>query len=243
MQTPPEYAIFIHDQSSGEVIHLRRAKITIFAGHYGSGKTTVAVNYAMALAKTEEKVALCDMDIVNPYFRTTDFAGALEEAGVALISSAYANKNVEMAWIPVEALRIFDDPALTSVIDLGGDDRGALAIGQYVERLENREDVALWMVVNPYRPLTRDVAGLRAIRQEIEAAARLRFTGLVNNANLGPETTADTITATFPLMRELSEALDLPIIMTTVKRGIVLNLPEGQGERFEIECYGNRFGV
>jgi len=225
------------------------AQITIFAGHYGSGKTTAAVNYAISLAEAHargrkrNRVALCDMDIVNPYFRSSDFKCVLAAAGVELISSAYANSNTEAVWAPVEILRAFDDPALTTVIDLGGDDCGALAIGRYAEQFQGRADAALWMVVNPYRPLTRDTDSLAQIRREIEAAGKLRFTGLVNNANLGVETTAETIEASFPLMRNLSEALELPIVMTTVRRGITLEVPEGHGEIFEIECWGNRFGV
>lgn len=218
-------------------------KITIFAGHYGSGKTTAAVNWAMALAKIHRPAALCDMDIVNPYFRTADAAQRLAAAGVELISSPYANSNVEMPWAPVEALRVFDDPALRSVIDLGGDDSGALAIGRYAQRLQGRSDVALWMVVNPYRPLTRDVESLEEIRREIEAAAQLRFTGLVNNANLGAETTAEIIADSFPLMEKVSEALALPVVLTTVRRDIPLTVPAGQGQRFDIECYANRFGI
>ena len=219
------------------------AKITIFAGHYGSGKTTAAVNYALWLARERENVVLCDMDIVNPYFRSADAAQVLARGGVELISSHYANSNVEMPWAPVEALRTFDDPRLTSVIDLGGDDCGALAIGRYAARLNGRGDAALWMVVNPYRPLTRDIAGLRAIRGEIEAAAHLRFTGIVNNTNLGGETTAEDISTHFALVKELSAALELPVVMTCVKRGIVLDVPPELGERFEMECWGNRFGV
>jgi len=228
---------------------LQAAKITIIAGHYGSGKTTLAVNYAIALKEHYDrvagcnKVALCDMDIVNPYFRTADHAGLLEQTGVELISSPFANTNVEMPWAPVEALRVFDDPALTSVVDLGGDDCGALAIGRYAGKLRSRDDVALWMVVNPYRPLTRDLDSLLAVRQEIEYAGKLRFTGLVYNANIGEETTADLIEAGFPVVRELSAALDLPIVMTAVRKDIALDVPENMGGRFDIVCHENRFGV
>jgi len=219
------------------------ARITIFAGHYGSGKTTVAVNYAMALARTQPNVALCDMDIVNPYFRTADCARALAGAGVELISSPYANTAVEMYLPPEQAMRAFDDPTLTSVIDLGGDDCGAMALGRYAARIRGRGDVALWMVVNACRPLTRDVDSLRQIKAEIEAAGHVPFTGLVNNTNLGPETTPELIAASFDLMRELRDALALPIVMTAVREDIALDVPEDMGPRFDVLCYGNRFGV
>jgi len=219
------------------------ARITIFAGHYGSGKTTVAVNYTMALARVCPRVALCDMDIVNPYFRTADCAGILADAGVELISSRYANSNVEMIGLPTQLPRVFDDPALTSVIDLGGDDCGALALGRYAARLRDREDTALLMVVNACRPLTRDTDSLLAIKSEIEAAAHVPFTGLVNSTNLGAETTPETIAASFPLMRALREVLALPIVMTAVREDIPLDVPEDMGPRFDVQCWGNRFGV
>jgi len=219
------------------------ARITIFAGHYGSGKTTAAVNYAMALARACPRVALCDMDIVNPYFRTADCAGILAEAGVELISSSLANSNVEMIGLPAQLPRVFDDPGLTSVIDLGGDDCGALALGRYAARLQGRGDVALWMVVNACRPLTRDVAALLEIKTEIEAAARVPFAGLVNSTNLGAETIPEIVAASFPLMRQLRQALALPIVMTAVREDIPLAVPEDMGPRFDVQCWGNRFQI
>jgi len=219
------------------------ARITIFAGHYGSGKTTVAVSYAMTLARTLPRVALCDMDIVNPYFRTADCARTLAGAGVELVSSAYANTAVELYLPPEQAMRAFDDPSLASVIDLGGDDCGAKALGRYAARIRGRGDVALLMVVNACRPLTRDAASLLAIKNEIEAAGHVPFTGLVNNTNLGAETTPEIIAGSFPLMRELRESLGLPIVMTAVREDVPLAVPEDMGSRFDVTCYGNRFGV
>ena len=223
------------------------AHVTIFAGHYGSGKTTAAVNYAMALARVCPRVALCDMDVVNPYFRTADCANILAGAGVELISSSLANSNVEMIGLPAQLLRVFDDPGLTSVIDLGGDDCGALALGRYAARLAELrgrgEAYDLWMVVNACRPLTRDVAALLAIKAEIEAAAHVPFTGLANSTNLGAETAPEIIAASFPLMRQLRDALGLPVVMTAVREDIPLAVPEDIGTRFDVQCWANRFGV
>ncbi|MDR3313333.1 MAG: hypothetical protein LBS96_02620 [Oscillospiraceae bacterium] len=215
------------------------ARITIFAGHYGSGKTTLAVNYALALAQQRSPVALCDLDIVNPYFRTSDFAALLANGGVELIASPYANSNVEMPWIPTEALRILDDDRLTSVIDLGGDDSGALALGRFAPRLQGRGDVALWLVVNLCRPLTRDPETLRAVRREIEAAAHLPFTGIIGNTNLGAETTAETIQNSLPALRELARESGLPLVLTAARRDLAprLQLSAADGECFPVECY------
>lgn len=225
---------------------MQAARVTIFAGHYGSGKTTLAVNYALALAQRLPRVALCDMDIVNPYFRTADSAQVLAQGGVELISSPYANTNVEMPWAPVDAQRALDQPGLVSVIDLGGDDSGALALGRYAARLAQlREagELAVWMVVNTCRPLTGDAEALREVKAEIEAAAHIPFTGLINNTNLGEETTPDVIEGSFPLVEELSAALALPVVMTAVRTDIPLDVPPGMGDRFDITRYGNRFSI
>jgi len=218
--------------------------ITIFAGHYGSGKTTAAVNYALQLrGQISGPLALCDMDIVNPYFRTADYAALLAANGIELISSSFANTNVEMPWLPTQAVRVFDDPALTSIIDLGGGDCGALALGRYAQQMQGREDIQLLLVVNPCRPMTRDIAGLRQVRQEIEAAAGLGFSGIVNSTNLGEDTTAELITAHMPLLRALSQTLKLPIVFTAVPLELPLEVPNDMGERLDIVRYPNRFGA
>jgi len=220
------------------------AGITIFAGHYGSGKTTVAVNYALELRRSVGgPVALCDMDIVNPYFRTADYADMLAERGVELISSPYANSNVEAVWYPTQAARVFDDPDLTSVIDLGGDDCGALALGRYAGQMRGRGDIRLLMVINPCRPLTRDAESLRQIRKEIEAAARLTFAGVVNNTNLGDNTTAELILDYVALIREMSRALELPVVLTAIPMELEPELPADMGRRLDIVRYPNRFGT
>jgi len=220
------------------------AGITIFAGHYGSGKTTAAVNYALKLRRgASGPVVLCDMDIVNPYFRTADYADMLADHGIELISSSFANSNVEAVWYPTQAARVFDDPGLTSVIDLGGDDCGALALGRYAGRMQGREDIRLLLVVNPCRPLTRDAESLRQTAKEIEAAARLKFIGIVNNTNLGGDTTAELIADHMGLVREMSRALALPVAITTIPARLPLEVPGDMGERLDIVRYPNRFGA
>ena len=99
-------------------------RITLFAGHYGSGKTNIAVNYALLLAREGRRTAIADLDIVNPYFRTKDSARELEAAGVALISPQFASTNVDLPALPAEAYRLVEDRGLYAVMDIGGDDRG-----------------------------------------------------------------------------------------------------------------------
>jgi MinD-like ATPase involved in chromosome partitioning or flagellar assembly len=197
--------------------------MTIFAGHYGSGKTSVAVNYALRLKESRANVAIADLDIVNPYFRTKDSAKVLQESGIRLISSAYANSNLDVPSVPGEMNAIFDEPSCHAVIDVGGDDRGALALGRYRQKLQNN-DTAAFVVVNMYRPLSRDAGATAEIMQEIERAGGIHFTGIINNSNLGTVTTPEDIINSIPYAEEIAEKTKLPLVMTSVKRSLAAGL-------------------
>ena len=153
-------------------------RITVFAGHYGSGKTNIAVNYALKLKEKYERVDIADLDIVNPYFRTKDSEKQLEERGIHLISSEYANSNVDVPAMPAEAYAITDDLSVRAVIDVGGDDRGALALGRYVPSIKEQNDYEMLFVINKFRPLTPDCASTVEVMHEIETACGLEFARL-----------------------------------------------------------------
>ena len=200
---------------------MRLAKITVFAGHFGSGKTSLAIAYAMWARQQRDRVVLCDLDIVNPYFRTADAADALAEAGIRLITSRFANTNVDAPALPAETRVLFDDDEAFGVIDLGGDDRGALALGRYSKLLQSSAWYEMLLVINRYRPLTRDIDDLRSIKGEIEAAGKVSFTGLVNNSNLATETTLQDVIDTAAFAAEASDRLALPIKMTSLDARLV----------------------
>lgn len=193
-------------------------RITVLAGHYGSGKTNIAVNYAMALSENGKKVSIADLDIVNPYFRAKDTADILADMGIRMISSEYANSNVDTPAIPAEAYSIFADKSVYAVVDVGGDDRGALALGRYAPYLLEENNFEMLFVINKYRFLTADAQSTIEVMREIEGASGVRFTGIVNNSNLGEETTYDEVLASLDYAKEVSELTGLPIKMTTVRR-------------------------
>lgn len=194
------------------------ARVTLFSGHYGSGKTNLAAEYALHLAASGERVSLADLDIVNPYFRAKDARETLERAGVRFISSAYANSNVDTPALPAESYAIIHDRGSRAVVDVGGDDRGALALGRFAPSLAAEGDYAMYLVANFYRPLTRDTASLDEVRREIEAAcAPLRFTAIINNSNLGAATTAADVAATHRLALDAAESIGIPLAATTVR--------------------------
>ena len=199
-------------------------RLTLFAGHYGSGKTNIAVNYALHLAKEGKLVCIADLDIVNPYFRTADSKRELENAGVDLISPQFANTNVDLPALPAEAYRLVEDKSIYGIMDIGGDDRGAYALGRYVPFMKEENNYRMAFVANCYRPLTRTPEEALEVMREIEAACKLEFTCIVNNSNLGTETTAQTVEDSFDYMQKLSQLSGLPLWLTTARADVAEKL-------------------
>jgi hypothetical protein len=199
-------------------------RVTIFAGHYGSGKTNIAVNYAIRIKQNGYPVKIGDMDIVNPYFRTKDSAKELEEAGIQLISPAFANSNVDLPALPQQLYALVWDKSYYAVLDVGGDDRGAYALGRYADFIKEENDYEMVFVANFFRPLTLGVDSAIEVMREIESACKIKFTGIVNNSNLGNLTTASDVESTFEKARELCEKTGLPLLFTSVTEEVSKNL-------------------
>lgn len=199
-------------------------RLTLFAGHYGSGKTNIAVNYAMHLAKEGKSVCIADLDIVNPYFRTKDSERELAAAGIRLVSPQYANSNVDLPALPAESYRLVQDKSTYGIMDIGGDDRGAYALGRFADAIKAENDYRMAFVVNCYRPLTSTVEDTIEIMKEIEAASGLKFTCIVNNSNLGAETTAETVLESVGFVKELSRRIGLEIWMHTAETSVAKEL-------------------
>ena len=201
-------------------------RITLFAGHYGSGKTNIAVNYAYKLAREGKRVCIADLDIVNPYFRTKDSAKELEALGITLVSPQYANTNVDLPALPAESYRLVQDKSVYGIMDIGGDDRGAYALGRFADAIKFEDDYRMAFVVNCYRPLTSTVEDTVEIMKEIEAACGLRFNCIVNNSNLGDETTPDTVRDSLDFVERLSAVTGLEIWMHTAKATVAEHLTD-----------------
>ena len=195
-------------------------RLTLFCGHYGSGKTNLAVNYALHLRSKGLPVSLADLDIVNPYFRSKDSTDVLEAAGVKVIALPFANSSVDLPSLPSSAYSLVQNRSRYAVLDIGGDDRGAFALGRFVPYILEENDYDMLYVVNFYRPLTTTSEEAFGVLKEIEDACGLAFTGIVNNSNLGAETTIDSIEATCGKVQELCELTGLPLVATTAERSI-----------------------
>ncbi len=191
-------------------------RITLFAGHYGSGKTNLAVSYALHIKKLGYPTVIADLDIVNPYFRTKDSAKILETNGIELISPKFANSNVDLPALPQEVYSLFHRRDKYAVLDIGGDDRGAYALGRYAPFIKEENCYDMFFVVSAYRPLTRTAKEALTVMREIEAACHIPFTAIVNNSNIGSITAKEDVLATVSYAEELSRLSGLPIAFTGV---------------------------
>lgn len=218
-------------------------RITLFAGHYGSGKTNIAVNWAFRLRNEGKEVTIADLDIVNPYFRTKDSEKELKAAGIPLISSAYANSNVDLPALPQELYSLVQRYDRYAVMDIGGDDRGALALGRYTPFILEENNYEMVFVANFYRPLTTTPEEALDVMREIEAASGIPFTAIANNSNIGWDTTPEDVLKTKPKAERLKELSGLPVIMTTAEEKVAEKLRDITEDVFPLKLQKKYFDI
>ena len=209
-------------------------RLTILCGHYGSGKTNIAVNMALDLKKQRENVAIADLDIVNPYFRSKDSEDEFTEHGIRLICSDFASSNVDLPSMPADLYAITDDKDMSVIMDIGGDDRGAYALGRLRDMIIAENEYEMLMVVNKFRPLTPDAESTIEVMREIEAACGIPFTGIVNNSNLAGETDASVILDSITYAQEVCELSSLPLVLTTIEERLYDELKDQIDDLFPL---------
>ena len=189
-------------------------RITVICGHYGCGKTNLALNLALEAAEAGEQVTLADLDIVNPYFRSSEYGPLLEEKGIRLIAPVFAGTTLDTPTLPSALFSIFEPAAGRVFIDAGGDDAGVTALGGLSARL-NAVGYEMLYVINKNRALSQTPAECATLLREIETASRLTATGIVNNTHLGVETTADTVLTARAFAEETARLTGLPLLYST----------------------------
>ena len=202
-------------------MHPLESRVTVVCGHYGTGKTNLSINLAMDCSKTGENVTLIDMDVVNPYFRSADYAKMLTETGISVIGPNFANSNLDTPSLP-GSIRVAIEDGERVIIDVGGDDAGATALAVYRKQLEEAKPDVLY-VINKYRSLTTTPEEAVEILREVERTAHLKATGIVNNSHLKHLTTGETIESSYGFADKVSEYTGLPLRFTTVPHGISLS--------------------
>jgi len=185
-------------------------RICMFTGHFGSGKTEVAANYAINMLQHHDKVAIVDLDIVNPYFRTADAREYLESKGIRVLTTIYANTNVDVPALPPEILSLFQNKEYKVVLDIGGDDLGAKVLSRYREEI-TQDSYEMYFVINTRRPMTATQRQIEDMICEIERSAGIKVTKLVNNTNLLEHTKAQDIIRGHEIIQRVSENLNIPI--------------------------------
>ena len=218
-------------------------RITLFTGHYGSGKTNIAVAYALFLREMGENVTVADMDIVNPYFRTKDSAEDFRRHGIELISSEFANSNVDLPALPSELYGVVERRERHAVLDIGGDDRGAYALGRFAPYIREENNYENLFVANMYRPLTKTPKEALAVMREIEGAGGLPITAIVNNSNLGELTDTETVLASMDYINELSRISGLPVKFTSARKDVAESLGGMEKGFFPLELQKKIFEI
>ena len=208
-------------------------KLTVITGHYGSGKTNLSVNIALDAAAQGGKCTVIDLDIVNPYFRTADFAELFGERGISLHAPVYANTNLDIPSLNIPLESILADGGHV-VIDVGGDDEGAKALGRYAPLINGFADKQMLYVINKYRYLTKEPADAVQVMCEIEQSCGLRHTGIVNCSSLGADTTEDTVRDSLAFAEEVSRLTGLPITATCALEGA---MPTDAPEPYTVKRY------
>lgn len=215
--------------------NLPKARILVLVGNYGSGKTEISLNLALKLARRGEKVTLVDLDIVNPYFRSSERTELLEKEGVKVYAPSFAMTTVDVPSLPADIQAVFADKSRRVIFDVGGDDTGAAALGQYKPYFD-QDDVEVLFVVNAFRPLSGDADSVCDLMLRVAGRSRLSPTAVINNANVAWETEESDLVRGEELLREVSARMNLPIGYLCAKQDILDKLPDHlSGERIAID--------
>ena len=191
----------------------------VITGHYGCGKTNFAINLAFDFVKSGKEVTVVDMDLINPYFRTSDFKGILEEKGIEVITPVFGATNLDIPSLPASMYSIFEKKDRVVIVDVGGDDAGSTVLGRFRPQFENT-DYDMLYVINRYRSMSTDMDEAIEVLEEIKAVSGLKPSKLINNSHLMFETTAEVLRSGMDFANDISKKTGLPVYCTTVRRDI-----------------------
>jgi hypothetical protein len=189
-------------------------RLVIITGPFGSGKTEVAISYALASAAVGRRTALADLDVVNPYFRAQDHRAALERGGVRVVAPEEPFTRYEVPALSPELRAVMTEASLYTVADVGGDPVGARILGMFRPYLK-RDELELWLVINPWRPAAVE-GELTELLGAIQREAGLDADALISSPNLGHETTAQDVRDGQRQVAVYARELELPIRFVAV---------------------------
>lgn len=196
--------------------------VEVMVGAFGSGKTEISINYALKLAAEGRKVALVDLDVVTPYFRSREHAKFLEERGVRVAFPLAPYAAAELPIIPRDIFKYISDPEMVTILDIGGDADGAKVLGSLAPQLP--KDTRVNFVINTKRPFTATEDRIKAYIAEIESVSRLKVTDLISNTNLGKGTSSDTILEGWDIVKRVSLTLKHPVRWICVEKELEMEV-------------------
>jgi hypothetical protein len=204
---------------------LHRKRVTLFVGHFGSGKTEIALNGALELAAAGVRITLADLDVVKPYFRSRSARAILSDAGVELLAPTGAHVHADLPIIIPQIRSHLRDTDCKLIMDVGGDDIGARVVGSLSDVVPF-DDTDCLLVLNFRRPGTPDPERALQMVREIEAVGRVRVTGLISNTHLMDETTPEVVLDGYRLAVETSRLSEVPVMAVTVIEELAADLQE-----------------
>ena len=196
--------------------------VVVVTGHYGVGKTNLTLNMAFDRAAAGFAVTVVDLDVVNPYFRSSDHAEAFAQAGIELVAPLYAGTTLDSPGLSGRVSTVvqqaYEDPTRRRVlVDAGGDDVGATALGRFSGAVQ-AGDHAVLFVVNERRNLTQTPGEAAAIMAEVQAKSRLSVSGVIGNTHLQTETSDQIVLEAVPFSCEVARSADVPLWALTAPR-------------------------
>ncbi len=192
-----------------------KAAFLVLTGNYGSGKTELALNLALAGA-AERRTTLVDLDIVNPYFRSAEKEEQLTGAGVRVLMPTFAMTTVDIPALPAEIQSVFETPCDQVIFDVGGDDTGAAALGRYYPSfMKRREETVSALVVNCMRPLTQNSEDILDLAERIGSRGRLGIDLLINNTNLADGTEPEMVEKGERIVLDCAARMGVDRVMTS----------------------------
>ena len=209
---------------SKQILQPPAVKIILFTGNYGSGKTEVAVNYALWLAKQDRRVKLADLDLVNPYFRSREAREPLEAAGVKVIAPEGGYHHADLPILLPEVRGLIEHPDEFTILDVGGDDVGATVLSALTD-VFRKQTYEMYFVANRNRPFTDTVEGCLKIMAEVEKASRLHISAVVGNTHLMDETTQPIIKEGIDFTEKVSTAKGVPVAFIAAERKLLSSKP------------------
>ena len=194
--------------------------LVVIVGNYGSGKTEVSINLAVNRKRAGLDVGIADLDLVNPYFRTREARTTLTNLGIKVILPPEQYLHADLPVLSPTIAGMIRDSGDLMILDVGGDDAGAMVLSALADAFKGKR-VNMLQVVNPLRPQTSTVSGCLTMRNEIEKAAQLTITGLIGNANLIDETSAEDIYSGYEFVETVSQESGLPLEFITVSQELL----------------------